>query len=61
MQTTIYFLFMLALYFVPTFMATSSRKASVFVINLFFGWTMIGWAIALWMAIRSRENLKEAV
>lgn len=61
MQTTIYFLIALALYFLPTFMATSGRKASVFVVNLFFGWTMIGWVVALFMAIRSRENVKEAV
>lgn len=60
MQTTIYFLMVLVLYFLPTFIATSGRKASVFVVNLFFAWTMIGWAIALYMAIRSRENVKEA-
>lgn len=61
MQTTIYFLMVLALYFVPTFMATSGRKASVFVVNLFFGWTLLGWVVALFMAIRSRENVKEAI
>lgn len=59
MQTTIYFLIMLALYFVPTFMAVSGRKASVFVVNLLFGWTMLGWVVALVMAVRSRENIKE--
>lgn len=58
MQTTIYVLMVFALYFLPTFMATSGRKASVFVVNLFFGWTMIGWVVALFMAIRSRENVK---
>ena len=58
MQTTIYVLMVLALYFLPTFLATSGRKASVFVVNLFFGVTGIGWCIALYMAVRSRENVK---
>lgn len=55
MQTTIYALMIIALYFLPTFVAVSGRRASVFVINLFFGWTLLGWVIALFMAIRSRE------
>lgn len=58
MQTTIYALMLIALYFLPTLVATSGRRASVFVLNLFFGWTLVGWAIALWSAIRSREVAK---
>lgn len=59
MEGLIYAAIILVLYFLPTFMAVSARKASVFTINLFFGWTMIGWVVALFMAIRSRENMKE--
>lgn len=36
------------LYFLPAIIARKkSNNGSVFVINLFFGWTVIGWVIAL--------------
>ena len=41
-----------ALYFFPTLIALLRGKrhpGSVIVVNLFFGWTFIGWAIALAM------------
>lgn len=47
-------LLLFALYFAPTTMATrrkSRNRHSVFIINLFFGWTLIGWVIALAMAV----------
>jgi hypothetical protein len=37
-------------YFVPTILAIGSRSAAwgtCFFINLFFGWTFIGWIVAL--------------
>jgi len=40
------------LYFFPAIVARDKHNASsVFVINLFFGWTLIGWVIALAMAV----------
>lgn len=51
-----YLFLILLVYFVPTAMAASGRRGSVFVVNLFFGWTMIGWVVALFMAVRSRET-----
>lgn len=40
------------LYFLPAVIARKKPNASsVFVINLFFGWTLIGWVIALAMAV----------
>jgi hypothetical protein len=48
-------------YFVPTFVAKPGRRGSVFVINLFFGWTLLGWVIALYMAVRSMEAAKGVV
>jgi len=45
------------LYFLPTIVATARKVpnvGSVFVINLFLGWTFIGWVVALAMAARSR-------
>jgi hypothetical protein len=44
------------LYFLPTIIAKMrevSSVGSVFVINLFFGWTLIGWVIAMAMAART--------
>lgn len=47
------FVFILVLYLFPTFIA-SARKVrnlgSIFVINLFLGWTFIGWVVALAMS-----------
>ncbi|WP_242436863.1 superinfection immunity protein [Streptomyces sp. CB02488] len=45
-------------YFVPTvvaFMRGVSNSGSVFVLNLFLGWTLVGWVVALAMAARSTE------
>ena len=52
---TIIFIFM---YFVPTGLAPRGRRSSVFAVNLFLGWTMIGWVVALFLALRARENGK---
>jgi Superinfection immunity protein len=43
----------LVVYFIPTFVAGSRHtvnSGAVFVINLFLGWTFIGWVVALAMA-----------
>jgi len=42
----------LALYFIPTIVGWGHRNAaSVTVINVFLGWTFIGWVVALAMAV----------
>jgi hypothetical protein len=52
----------LALYFLPTVIAwyrDSPIAGSVTVVNLFLGWTFIGWVVSLAMAVggrRSQEN-----
>ncbi|MGH3428161.1 MAG: superinfection immunity protein [Bryobacteraceae bacterium] len=47
-----------ALYFTPTIVAFGRKHetASVLVINLFLGWTFIGWVVALAMAVRGQPN-----
>lgn len=48
---------MVAAYFAPALVAFSRgvpSKWSVFVVNLFLGWTLIGWVVALAMAARSK-------
>jgi hypothetical protein len=46
--------FWLSLYFLPTILAVlrnASGMGGVFVVNMFLGWTFIGWIIALaWAA-----------
>ena len=47
-------LFGLAWYFLPGIIAAARHKrntASVFALNLFLGWTLIGWVIALVWAL----------
>lgn len=49
------------MYFLPTVLAAKGRRMSVFVINFFFGWTILGWCIAMYMAVRSMEDAKRGV
>jgi hypothetical protein len=47
------------LYFVPTIVAATRKVrnlGSVIVINLFLGWTFIGWIVALAMAARTVDR-----
>ena len=53
MALTIAFLFM---YFVPTGLSKPRDRAMVFVINLFTGWTLIGWVVALAIAVRPQPK-----
>ena len=49
----------ISIYFLPTIIAASRKVpnvGSVVVINLFLGWTFIGWVVALAMAARSRSK-----
>ena len=52
------------LYFLPSIVASRramANKNSVFVINLFLGWTFIGWIIALSMAVGQSKSIKPVV
>lgn len=51
-----YAIVLLLMYFLPTILANKGRRMSVFVINFFFGLTVIGWCIAMYMAVRSMED-----
>lgn len=50
-------------YFAPTMMADKHNRGSVFMLNLFLGWTFIGWVIALVMAFKKdpSESLQKAI
>jgi hypothetical protein len=53
--------FLIGLYFVPTIVAIArkvSDQGSVVVINLFLGWTLVGWVVALAMACRTSKLVR---
>jgi hypothetical protein len=55
----IFFLFGLALYLIPTIVAVIRKvpnMGSVVVINVFLGWSLVGWVVALAMAARSQPQ-----
>ena len=63
-EALIFFLLGIALYFAPFIVAMVRRKTGrvqVFIVNLFFGWTFIGWVIALVMAFGSDNVTKVMV
>ncbi|MBA3662031.1 MAG: superinfection immunity protein [Gammaproteobacteria bacterium] len=44
------FSFAVAIYFIPTFVAkyrNHHNLSAIFLMNLFFGWSFIGWALSL--------------
>jgi hypothetical protein len=56
------FLIVLVLYFVPSIVAVARKvthQGSVIVLNLFLGWTFIGWVVALAMACRTSRVLRD--
>lgn len=55
----IIFILLAALYFLPTIVAWNRRKPNAtIIINLFLGWTLIGWVVALAMAYNLDEKEK---
>ena len=50
--------FLLALYFLPTIIASGRHlpeRTGIAMLNLFLGWTFVGWVIALLWAITAPE------
>jgi hypothetical protein len=59
MEAAVIVVVLLALYFAPTFVAFSRghpHAASVLVLNLFLGWTLVGWVVSLAMAVSGFER-----
>jgi len=60
----LFFLFFLALYLIPTIIAVIRQvpnMGSVIVINVFLGWTFIGWVVAVAMAARSVPAVQQVI
>lgn len=51
-------IFFIVIYFIPTFTAMSNHHrntSGIFVLNIFLGWSLIGWVAALVWAISKSE------
>ncbi|MEU8527295.1 MULTISPECIES: superinfection immunity protein [Streptomyces] len=49
----------LVLYFLPAFIGfarNAPNRGSVLVVNIFLGWTLIGWVVALAMSVSGRRH-----
>lgn len=57
-MTTLALIIIAVLYFLPTIAAYDKRNVgAIFALNLFLGWTLVGWVIALvWACTKDTEN-----
>ena len=54
-------LFLTVLYFLPSIIGRDKREATgIFLVNLFLGWTLIGWVVALALALRDLPRPRES-
>lgn len=56
MDAQIFFIVLAVLFFAPAWLAAPGRRLTILVALLVFGWTGIGWGIALVMSARSWEK-----
>ena len=52
-----------AAYFAPVITALARKvpnRGSVIIVNVFLGWTVVGWVVALAMACRSKPAITQA-
>lgn len=54
------FLLLVVVYFIPSFVAAGRKNnGGVIIVNLFLGWTLLGWVLALaWAASLPRDDPK---
>lgn len=55
----IWIILSLFIYFLPTLVAShkkSKNRTSIFVLNLFLGWTLLGWVMALVWSFKTAEE-----
>jgi hypothetical protein len=48
MPGVVILIIILIIYFIPSFVGKDKKNASaIFILNLFLGWTLLGWVVAL--------------
>lgn len=45
-----------SIYFLPTLVARKENKGGVFVLNLFLGWTLFGWVLAMYLGVKNDQK-----
>ena len=45
-----------SIYFLPTLVARKENKGGVFVLNLFLGWTLFGWVLAMYIGVKNAHK-----
>jgi hypothetical protein len=54
----IVFFITIAFYFLPSFAARKKKNfTAIFILNLFLGWTFVGWVIALVWAAKGDDHV----
>ena len=49
----------LAVYFIPTivaFVSQQENRVAIMVLNIFLGWTLVGWVVSLVWAVKKNRN-----
>lgn len=62
MNSFIIFMICALIYFLPGIIATSrhhKNSTGVFILNLFLGWTFLGWVVALVWSVAAKEETKK--
>lgn len=60
METLIIICVGFILYFLPTFLANNKKSFNgIAILNLFLGWTFIGWVIALIWSVSGEKEIKK--
>lgn len=57
----LFFLMFSVLYFLPTIIGLASHKSSslgIFLMNLFLGWTVVGWIVAFTWALGPKPGYR---
>jgi len=59
MEGFLLIVFLLAIYFLPFILSYNKKNVvAIFTLNLFLGWTLIGWVVALvWAVSKDKEDV----
>lgn len=61
MDSFLFGVFIFALYFLPSIIGYNKRNAnSIFMLNLFLGWTFIGWVVAMIWAVSHEKPIEKS-
>ncbi|MBC1228630.1 superinfection immunity protein [Listeria booriae] len=45
----------IGVYFLPTFLASGGNRGTVFLLNLFMGWTVLGWGMCFMIGSSAKK------